>query len=97
MEWVRGERLRSARNAAVDLSSAFAGAGGGAQHYAPADAARDLALVEVGVRCSLEQMLEAGFYHADPHPGALPFRLRPLSALASSLSLLRLTPLSPSL
>jgi aarF domain-containing kinase len=72
MEWVRGERLRSARDAAVDLDSTGGGAGAagaGAQRYAPADAARDLALVEVGVRCSLEQMLEAGFYHADPHPG----------------------------
>ena len=26
---------------------------------------------QVGVRCSLEQMLEQGFYHADPHPGNL--------------------------
>jgi hypothetical protein len=26
--------------------------------------AEDLRLVEVGVRCSLEQMLEEGFYHA---------------------------------
>lgn len=24
---------------------------------------------QVGVRCSLEQMLEEGFYHGDPHPG----------------------------
>ena len=31
----------------------------------------DLELVEVGVRCSLEQMLEEGFYHSDPHPGNL--------------------------
>lgn len=31
----------------------------------------DIRLVEVGVRCSLEQLLEFGFYHADPHPGNL--------------------------
>ncbi|CAM6103304.1 unnamed protein product [Calypogeia fissa] len=31
----------------------------------------DLHLVEVGVNCSLTQMLDYGFYHADPHPGNL--------------------------
>ncbi len=28
-------------------------------------------LIEVGVQCSLRQLLEYGFFHADPHPGNL--------------------------
>ncbi|CAI7911971.1 unnamed protein product [Closterium sp. NIES-53] len=30
---------------------------------------KDVSLVEVGVYCSLSQLLDYGFYHADPHPG----------------------------
>ncbi len=28
-------------------------------------------LIDVGVQCSLRQLLECGFFHADPHPGNL--------------------------
>ncbi|KAF6253698.1 ABC1 family-domain-containing protein [Scenedesmus sp. NREL 46B-D3] len=55
MQWIEGERLRSASS----------------QQQRPPQVAEDLRLVEIGVRCSLEQMLEEGFYHADPHPGNL--------------------------
>ncbi|WCJ44036.1 Protein kinase superfamily protein [Euphorbia peplus] len=30
---------------------------------------KDIYLVEIGVYCSFNQLLEYGFYHADPHPG----------------------------
>ena len=56
MEWVHGAKLRSASGSTTGNRG-----GGGMQE--------DIRLVEVGVRCSLEQMLQEGFYHADPHPG----------------------------
>lgn len=64
MEWVDGERLRTAYSAASEASgsggtsSKRSGSGGTGER------SDDLRLVEVGVRCSLEQMLEEGFYHA---------------------------------
>eukprot|EP00210_Caulerpa_lentillifera_P001091 g1052.t1 len=56
MEWVDGVKLRSG------IESRRGSSLGNKE---------DLRLVDVGVRCSLEQMLEEGFYHADPHPGNL--------------------------
>jgi aarF domain-containing kinase len=64
MEWIDGERLRTGYSSSSAPSEGpVAGSGRN-----PAD---DLRLVEVGVKCSLEQLLEYGFYHADPHPGNL--------------------------
>ena len=37
----------------------------------PQGAQEELKMVEIGVRCSLEQMFEEGYYHSDPHPGNL--------------------------
>ncbi|MEW5305728.1 MAG: hypothetical protein WDW36_008247 [Sanguina aurantia] len=76
MEWVEGERLRTASAAfneggsGAAVSAAGSGGAGGASALSP-QALEDLRLVEVGVRCSLEQILEEGVYHADPHPGNL--------------------------
>ena len=50
MEWVDGFRLRSRAEAAAERGSGTLNR-------------EDLALIDIGVRCSLEQMLEEGFYH----------------------------------
>jgi hypothetical protein len=86
MEWIDGERLRTAGTSAAERSAATPGVGssgtstsaaGGGSSFASSSSSsssvvrdprrlEDLAMVEVGVRCSLEHMLEEGFYHADP-------------------------------
>ncbi|GIL56849.1 hypothetical protein Vafri_12157 [Volvox africanus] len=78
MEWIEGERLRTAGSsvserapASSNNASATRGSRRSIGPLSDSQRLEDLALVEVGVRCSLEQMLEEGFYHADPHPGNL--------------------------
>ena len=68
MEWIDGEKPRrgsagSAFEAPVATSTALATVPPAAPRRT-AGSAQDIALVEVGVRCSLEQMLQEGFYHA---------------------------------
>lgn len=64
MEWIEGERLRTASQQAPAVAAAAAAAAAGLQRQHAAQVKEDLRLVEIGVRCSLEQMLEEGFYHA---------------------------------
>ena len=61
MEWIDGVRLLTKGTNADTNADTPPGA----------DLSDEVRLVEVGVRCSLEQLLEYGFYHADPHPGNL--------------------------
>lgn len=61
MEWVEGERLRTAYSAAAEASALAStdlpggAARAGPRSSLPSSSADDLRLVEVGVRCSLEQ------------------------------------------
>jgi tRNA A-37 threonylcarbamoyl transferase component Bud32 len=77
MEWINGVKPRTGSASTATLPGSGRQSekpdkakGGNASHRSSGSAA-DLALVEVGVRCSLEQMLQEGFYHADPHAGNL--------------------------
>jgi predicted unusual protein kinase regulating ubiquinone biosynthesis (AarF/ABC1/UbiB family) len=79
MQWIEGERLRSASSQAPAAAAAAAAAAAGSmaggssssrlQGQHARQVAEDLRLVEIGVRCSLEQMLEEGFYHAGARCG----------------------------
>ena len=62
MEWIEGEKLRTASRRWGDDVATATLADGSSKLGSPAD----LRLVEVGVRCSLEQILEECYYHADP-------------------------------
>ena len=52
-------------SSALSRASAF----GSSSPSAALSAEDELRLVDVGVRCSLEQMMSVGFFHADPHQG----------------------------
>ncbi|XP_018455466.1 uncharacterized aarF domain-containing protein kinase At1g71810, chloroplastic isoform X3 [Raphanus sativus] len=56
MEWVEGQKLAEVNDLSLLQGQKLA-------------EVNDLYLVEVGVYCSFNQLLEYGFYHADPHPG----------------------------
>ena len=72
MEWVEGERLRTAYSAVGGGSSTSSASSSSGQFQpTPSGSEDDIRLVEIGVKCSLEQLLEFGYYHADPHPGNL--------------------------
>ena len=61
-EWVDGKAPAQLLEASTSSTSA---------REREAAAAQLLALVQMGVQCSLAQLLETGVVHADPHPGNL--------------------------
>lgn len=70
MEWVDGDRLRTAYSA-VGGGADDDGAFPSFRQAPPSGSEDDIRLVEIGVKCSLEQLLEFGYFHGDPHPGNL--------------------------
>ncbi len=66
LEWIEGSRLRSAGDAgtAPGRRGAPRAASPGSSSSNSSSSVSDLDLVDVGVRCSLEQMMECGFFHA---------------------------------
>ena len=61
LEWVDGDKLLDSEPRGGD------GAGVARLAVAPSD----LPLVELGIECTLSQLLDTGFLHADPHGGNL--------------------------
>lgn len=52
--------------------------------------------VDVGIECTLRQLLEHGYFHADPHPGkALSPQLHPLAPAPLPRGAKQLAPSSP--
>ena len=67
----KGSSSSSSSFSSPAAAASFSSAAGSSSSSSPALSAEadELRLVDVGVRCSLEQMMSVGFFHADPHQG----------------------------
>jgi predicted unusual protein kinase regulating ubiquinone biosynthesis (AarF/ABC1/UbiB family) len=69
----QGRALRAPPSPPSSSSSSSSSAASSSSSLSASERRRDLQLVEIGVRCFLEQILggEVGFFNADPHAGNL--------------------------